>query len=181
MSSNELAGKPVMIRQLFDPDSSTYTYLLADGRTRDAVVIDSVYERHARDAALIRELGLRLRYTLDTHCRADHVTGAWLMKEEFGSKIGLSPAYRAKNIDQPLVPGSAIRLGAETLDICATPGHTDGCLSFITGDRKMVFTGDALLVRSAGRTAFQEGSPHKLFWSIHEQLFTLLDDCVVYP
>jgi len=170
-----------MIRQLFDPDSSTYTYLLADGRTRDAVVIDSVYERHARDAALIRELGLRLRYTLDTHCHADHVTGAWLMKEEFGSKIGLSPAYGAKNIDQPLVPGSVIRFGAETLEIRATPGHTDGCLSFVTGDRKMVFTGDALLVRSTGRTDFQEGSPHKLFRSIREQLFTLPDDCVVYP
>ena len=70
----------MLIRQLFDPVSSTYTYLLADDRTRDAVLIDSVYERHARDAALIRELGLRLRYTLDTHCHADHVTGAWLMR-----------------------------------------------------------------------------------------------------
>src|SRR5438270_10273814 len=104
-----------MIRQLFDPVSSTYTYLLADSRTRDAVLIDSVYKRHARDAALIRELGLRLRYTLDTHCHADHVTGAWLMREECGSKIGLSPAYGAQNIDLPLVPGSVVRFGAETL------------------------------------------------------------------
>lgn len=170
-----------MIRQLFDPVSSTYTYLLADDRARDAVLIDSVYERHARDAALIRELGLRLRYTLDTHCHADHVTGAWLMREECGSKIGLSPAYGAKNIDQPLVPGTVVRFGAETLEVRATPGHTDSCLSFVTGDRKMVFTGDALLVRGAGRTDFQDGSPHKLFRSIREQLFTLPDDCVVYP
>jgi glyoxylase-like metal-dependent hydrolase (beta-lactamase superfamily II)/rhodanese-related sulfurtransferase len=170
-----------MIRQLFDPVSSTYTYLLADDRTRDAVLIDSVYEQHARDAALIRELGLRVRYTLDTHCHADHVTGAWLMREELGSEIGLSPAYGAQNIDQPLVPGSVVRFGAETLEIRATPGHTDSCLSFLSGDRKMVFTGDALLVRGAGRTDFQGGSPHKLFRSIREQLFTLPDDCVVYP
>src|SRR5438132_561099 len=106
-----------MIRQLFDSVSSTYTYLLADDRTRDAVLIDCVYERHARDAALIRELDLRLRYTLETHCHADHVTGAWLMREEFGSKIGLSPAYGAKNIDQPLVAGSVIHCGAETLEV----------------------------------------------------------------
>jgi glyoxylase-like metal-dependent hydrolase (beta-lactamase superfamily II)/rhodanese-related sulfurtransferase len=170
-----------MIRQLFDPVSSTYTYLLADGQTSDAVLIDCVYERHARDAALIRELGLKLRYTLDTHCHADHVTGAWLMRKECGSKIGLSPAYGAQNIDQPLVPGSVVRFGAETLEVRATPGHTNSCLSFVSGDRKMVFTGDTLLVRGAGRTDFQEGSPHKLFRSIHEQLFTLPEDCIVYP
>ena len=171
----------MMIRQLFDSTSSTYSYLLADDRTREAVLIDSVFEQHARDAALIRELGLKLRYTLDTHCHADHVTGAWLMKEAFGSKIGLSPVYSAKNIDQPLAPGDVIRFGTETLGIRATPGHTDGCLSFVTGDRKIVFTGDALLVRGAGRTDFQQGNPHQLFRSICEQLFTLPDDCIVYP
>ena len=145
------------------------------------MLIDSVFEQHARDAALIRELGLKLRYTLDTHCHADHVTGAWLMKKAFGSKIGLSPEYGAKNVDLPLAHGDVVRFGAQSLEVRATPGHTDGCLSFVTGDRKMVFTGDALLVRGAGRTDFQQGDPHRLFRSIREQLFTLPDDCIVYP
>ena len=171
----------MIFRQLFDSVSSTYTYLLADERTREAVLVDSVFEQHARDAALIRELGLALKYTLDTHCHADHVTGAWLMKEEFGSKIGLAMAYGASNVDKPLVHGDVIRFGAQSLEIRATAGHTAGCLSFVTENARMVFTGDALLIRSAGRTDFQEGNASQLFRSIREQLFTLPDDCVVYP
>lgn len=170
-----------MFRQLFDQASSTYSYLLADERSRDAVLVDPVFEQHARDAALIRELELRLLFTLDTHCHADHVTGAWLMKSALGSRIGLSRAYGAANVDRPLVHADVIRFGAEALEVRATPGHTDGCLSFVTADHGMVFTGDALLVRGAGRTDFQQGDPCRLFRSIREQLFTLPDDCVVYP
>jgi glyoxylase-like metal-dependent hydrolase (beta-lactamase superfamily II)/rhodanese-related sulfurtransferase len=171
----------MIVRQLFDQVSSTYSYLLADERTHDAVLVDPVFEQHARDAALIRELGLTLRCTLDTHCHADHVTGAWLMKAALGSKIGLSPAYGAQNVDEPLADGDVVRFGAESLEVRATPGHTDGCLSFVTADRKMVFTGDALLVRGAGRTDFQHGDAHLLFRSIRERLFSLPDDCIVYP
>jgi glyoxylase-like metal-dependent hydrolase (beta-lactamase superfamily II)/rhodanese-related sulfurtransferase len=171
----------MIFRQLFDHVSSTYTYLLADEATREAVLIDPVFERHVRDAALIRELDLKLLYTLDTHCHADHVTGAWLMKEALGSKAALAKAYDAANIDVPLVDGDVIRFGEEALEVRATPGHTDGCLSFVTSDRKMVFTGDALLVRGAGRTDFQAGDPALLYQSIKEQLFSLPDDCVVYP
>jgi sulfur dioxygenase len=171
----------MILRQLFDPVSSTYTYLLADERTREAVLVDSVFEQHGRDAALIRELGLTLRFTLDTHCHADHVTGAWLMKQALGSRIGLAMAYGASNVDQPLVHGDVLRFGAQCLEIRATPGHTAGCLSFVTAKRRMVFTGDALLIRSAGRTDFQEGKASQLFRSIREQLFTLPDDCAVYP
>jgi len=170
-----------VIRQLFDQVSSTYSYLLADDETREAVLVDSVFEQHARDAALIRELGLRLLFVLDTHCHADHVTGAWLMKAAFGCKIGLSPAYQAKNVDLELVHGAVVRFGAQSLEVRATPGHTPGCLSFVSGDHRMVFTGDALLVRGAGRTDFQQGDAHRLFHSIREQLFTLPDDCIVYP
>jgi len=171
----------MLFRQLFDPVSSTYSYLLADEGTREAVLIDCVYERHARDAGLVRELGLKLLYTLDTHCHADHVTGAWLMRAAFGSRIGLSPVYGASNIDLPLRHGDVVRFGAEALEVRATPGHTDGCLSFVTADHARVFTGDALLVRGAGRTDFQQGDAHRLFTSIREQLFTLPDACVVYP
>lgn len=171
----------MIFRQLFDTVSSTYTYLLADAPSRQAVLIDPVFERHARDAALIRELGLELRYTLDTHCHADHVSGAWLMKSALGSQIGMSPAYDAKNVDVPLVHGTIVRFGAASLEVRATPGHTSGCVSLVTGDHTMVFTGDALLVRGAGRTDFQSGDAHQLFRSVREQLFTLPDDCVVYP
>ena len=171
----------MIFRQLFDQVSSTYTYLLADERTREAVLIDSVFEQHARDAALIRELELALLCTLDTHCHADHVTGAWLMRAAFGGQLALAAVYGAENVDRPLAHGDAVQFGAHALEIRATPGHTAGCLSFATGDHGMVFTGDALLVRGAGRTDFQQGDAARLFRSIREQLFTLPDACLVYP
>ncbi len=171
----------MIFRQLFDSTSSTYTYLLADAGTKAAVLIDPVFEQHTRDAALIRELGLRLEHTLDTHCHADHVSGAWLMKEALGSKIAMSPVYGATNVDVPLVHGARIPFGEQALEARATPGHTDGCVSLVTSDHAMVFTGDALLVRAAGRTDFQSGDAARLYRSITEQLFTLPDACVVYP
>jgi glyoxylase-like metal-dependent hydrolase (beta-lactamase superfamily II)/rhodanese-related sulfurtransferase len=171
----------MLFRQLFDQVSSTYTYLLADQRTREAVLVDPVFEQHTRDAALVRELGLKLLATLDTHCHADHVTGAWLMRNALGSKIGFSDRYQAANVDIPLNHGDVFHFGAEALEVRATPGHTAGCLSFVTKDHKMVFTGDALLVRGAGRTDFQQGDAHLLFHSIHDRLFTLPDDCLVFP
>jgi glyoxylase-like metal-dependent hydrolase (beta-lactamase superfamily II)/rhodanese-related sulfurtransferase len=171
----------MIFRQLFDQGSSTYTYLLADENTREALLIDCVFEQHARDAALIRELGLALVTVLDTHCHADHVTGAWLMKTAFGCKAGLSPVYEATNVDLSLRHGDALRFGGHALEVRATPGHTSGCLSFVSADAKLVFTGDALLVRGAGRTDFQQGDAHRLFRSIREQLFSLPDDYVVYP
>jgi len=145
------------------------------------VLIDPVLEQHRRDAALLRELGVRLLCTLDTHCHADHVTGAWAMKQAFGSRIGLAEVYRAANVDLPLTHGTVVRFGAEFLEVRATPGHTAGCLSFVSGDHCHVFTGDALLVRAVGRTDFQQGNATQLFESVHTQLFTLPDECVVHP
>jgi sulfur dioxygenase len=171
----------MIFRQLYDAVSSTYSYLLGDPHTGRAVLIDPVFEKHQRDAALVRELGLDLVYTLDTHCHADHVTGAWLMKDALGSRIALAAAYGAANVDVPLSHGDRVEFGRIALEVRATPGHTAGCLSFVTTDHRMVFTGDALLIRGAGRTDFQEGNPHTLFRSINERLFTLPDDCVVYP
>ncbi|HEX4450125.1 MAG TPA: MBL fold metallo-hydrolase [Kofleriaceae bacterium] len=181
MSELAYDGAAMIIRQLFDLTSFTHTYLLVDERTRDAVVIDSVFEQHARDAALVRELGVTLRYALDTHCHADHVTGAWLMKRAFGAQIGLAAVYGAAEIDRALVHGDVLAFGACALEVRAVPGHTAGCLAVVTADRRAVFTGDALLVRGAGRTDFQQGDAHQLFRSIRGQLFTLPDDCVVYP
>jgi sulfur dioxygenase len=171
----------VIFRQLFDASSCTYTYLLADDATREAVLIDTVFEQHARDAALVRELELELLATLDTHCHADHVSGAWRMKKTFGSRIAMAKVYGAKNVDIPLDHEEHVMFGRAALEVRATPGHTDGCLSFVLDSEAMAFTGDALLVRGAGRTDFQNGSAHRLFRSIREQLFTLSDACVVYP
>ena len=161
----------MLFRQFFDDVSSTYTYLVADEETREAVLIDSVFEKHTRDAALIRELGLKLVVSLDTHCHADHVTGAWRLKAELGTRIGLSAVYCAKNVDMPPSHGDTVRVGACSLEVRATPGHTQGCLSFVTADRTKVFTGDALLVRGTGRTDFQLGDPRRLFRSIRQELF----------
>lgn len=171
----------LIFRPLFDAASSTWSYLLADAETREAVLIDPVFERHARDAALIRELGLRLLTTLDTHVHADHVTGAWRMAATLGSRIGLSAAAGAEGVDLPLRHGDLVRFGAFTLEVRATPGHTDGCLSFVCHAPRMVFTGDCLLIRGAGRTDFQQGDAARMFRSIHEQIFTLPDDTLIYP
>ena len=175
----------MIFRQLFDQTSSTYSYLLADEPTGEAVLIDPVFERHGRDLALIRELDLKLVAVLDTHCHADHVTGAWLMKQAFAGErdvqIGAAAVYQAQNVDRPLRSGDVVTFGGEVLEVRATPGHTAGCLSFVLQGGRAVFTGDALLVRGAGRTDFQQGDPSLLFRSIQEQLFTLPDDCLVYP
>jgi glyoxylase-like metal-dependent hydrolase (beta-lactamase superfamily II)/rhodanese-related sulfurtransferase len=171
----------MLFRQLFDQVSSTYSYLLADEASREAVLVDPVFEQHARDAALIRELGLKLTGTLDTHCHADHVSGAWSMKSAFASRIGLARVYGAENVDLPLGHGDRVPFGARSLEVRATPGHTAGCLSFVSDDQSLVLTGDALLVRGAGRTDFQQGDAARLFRSIREQLFTLPDACLVYP
>src|SRR5262245_22131435 len=119
----------MLFRQLFDTASFTYTYLLADPRSRKAVIIDPVFERHTRDAGLLRELELELVYTIDTHCHADHVTGAWLLREAFGGKIVLSRRYAATNVDVPVDDGDVLRFGELALEVRATPGHTSGCLT----------------------------------------------------
>lgn len=169
----------MLFRQLFDPTSSTYTYLLAsDGQ---AVLVDPVFEQHARDAALIRELDLSLGITLDTHVHADHVTGAWRMKEAFGSRVGLAAAAGAEGVDEPLADGMRIAFGARSLLVRATPGHTSGCLTFVLDDESMAFTGDCLLIRGAGRTDFQQGDARRMYRSIREVLFALPDECALYP
>mgnify|MGYP001290623127 CR=1 FL=1 len=168
-----------VFRQLFDATSSTYTYLLAsDG---EAVLIDPVFEQVRRDAALLRELGLRLLATLDTHVHADHVTGAWLLKQRLGSQILVSAAAGAAGADRLLQHGEHVAFGRRHLEVRATPGHTNGCLSCVLDDQTMAFTGDALLIRGCGRTDFQQGSAERLHASVHTQLFSLPPGCLIYP
>lgn len=173
----------LIFRQLFDQDSSTYTYLLADPRSREAVLIDPVFEQHARDRALIEELNLTLVYTLDTHCHADHVTGAWRLQQALGSQIAISGRYGdlIEGADRRLEQGDRIAFGDRSLTVRATPGHTDGCITYVLDDASMAFTGDCLLIRGAGRCDFQQGNAATMYHSIQTQIFTLPDDCLIYP
>jgi glyoxylase-like metal-dependent hydrolase (beta-lactamase superfamily II)/rhodanese-related sulfurtransferase len=171
----------LIFRQLQDPTSSTFTYLLADRESREAILIDPVFEQAQRDAALIAELDLKLKYTLDTHLHADHITAAWQMKELLGSRIAIAAAAGTTGADIEVEPGDRINFGERSLVARATPGHTNGCMSFVLDDRSMVFTGDALLIRGAGRTDFQQGNARKLYESVVNELFTLPDSCIVYP
>lgn len=171
----------MIFRQLYDPQSSTYTYLLADGASREAVLIDPVFEQARRDAALIDELGLKLAWTLETHVHADHVTAAWLLREKLGSRIALSRAGGAEGADKYLGAGERIGFGKRHLEARPTPGHTAGCVTYVLDDRSMAFTGDALFIRGCGRTDFQGGDARTLFRSVREQIFSLPDGCLVYP
>jgi sulfur dioxygenase len=171
----------LIFRQLFDPQSSTFTYLLADGETKEAVIVDPVFEQMRRDAALIDELGLRLAWTLETHVHADHVTAAYLLKRRLDARIALARASGAEGADRWLDAGDTIAVGKHQLAVRATPGHTSGCLTYVLDDGGMAFTGDCLLIRGTGRTDFQGGDAATMYRSVHEQIFTLPGACLLYP
>jgi sulfur dioxygenase len=171
----------LIFRQLFDPQSSTYTYLLGDTRRGAAILIDPVFEQARRDAALLRELGLSLKATLETHVHADHVTGAWLMKRQTGSMIALSAESGATGADRYLAHGDRVPFGDRWLEVRATPGHTHGCVTYVADDERMAFTGDCLLIRGCGRTDFQQGDPRAMYRSVRSQILTLPPSCLLYP
>jgi sulfur dioxygenase len=168
----------MLIRQLFDRETSTYTYLVADETTREAVLIDPVREQIGRDLRLVDELGLRLRFVLETHVHADHVTSASEIAERTGARTAAS-SLGARCAHIHLQDGDVLQLGALELRAVATPGHTRDSMSFVIGDH--VFTGDALLVRGTGRTDFQSGDAGALYDSITGKLFTLPDATTVWP
>ncbi|MEX1196590.1 MAG: MBL fold metallo-hydrolase [Pseudohongiellaceae bacterium] len=171
----------MIFRQLYDDTSSTYTYLLGDESSREAILIDPVFEQVQRDLALLRELDLTLKLAVDTHAHADHVTAAWLLKQHTGCLIGLSAAVEARNVDIALSDGDRFGVRNINLDVRSTPGHTNGCNTYVLEDQSMAFTGDALLIRGCGRSDFQQGDPARLYQSITRQIFTLPDHCLIYP
>jgi glyoxylase-like metal-dependent hydrolase (beta-lactamase superfamily II) len=169
----------MIFRQLFEPLSSTYTYLLGCEETGQAVLIDPVIVAIDRDWAEVNRLGLTLAYTLDTHIHADHITAALELKRKAGSKIA-APAYdRLACADVGIEDGKPFQLGSIALQPLHTPGHTDGHFAYLFGDR--VFTGDALLIDGCGRTDFQNGDAGALYRSVRNKLFSLPDDVLVYP
>lgn len=168
----------MIVRQLFDAETGTYTYLIADPETRAAALIDPVIEQIDRDLGLVRELGLDLAYVLETHVHADHVTAAGLIRERTGAKT-VAGARGAPCVDVAVRHGEGIALGQVTIRVLETPGHTDDSLSFSVPGA--VFTGDALLIRGTGRTDFQNGDAGDLYDSITRVLFVLPDSTMVYP
>ncbi len=172
-------NQSIIFYQLFELESSTYTYLLADPVSKEAVLIDSVLETVERDLKLIRELGVNLKYILDTHVHADHITGAGKLRTMTGAKSAISHQAKVDCVDHPLKDGDKLFIGNTAIIALETPGHTNSCMSFLVENR--VFTGDALLIRGTGRTDFQGGSSETLFDSIHQKIFTLSDHMEVYP
>lgn len=171
--------KPALFHQMFEAESSTYTYLIADPETGEAALIDPVLETIERDLKLVKELNLKLKYVLDTHIHADHVTAAGEIRKRTSAQSAVSAKAGVDCVDLPLEEGSELFLGKRKIKALATPGHTDTCLSYLFENR--LFTGDALLIRGCGRTDFQQGSAEKLYDSVVGKLFQLPEDTLVYP
>lgn len=169
----------MIFRQLFETETSTYSYLLGCQRTRRALLIDPVVSEIEQYLQLLQNLDLKLIYTLETHVHADHVTAAGQLREQIGSKSVVHRDAGAMCADLLVTDGVTLQVGDLDLEVRHTPGHTGGCVSYVMADR--VFTGDALLINGSGRTDFQQGDAGLLYDSITRKLFSLPPDTLVYP
>jgi sulfur dioxygenase len=170
----------MLFRQLFDPATSTYTYLVADSQTLEAALIDPVLEQVERDRVLLQQLGLTLLYCLETHVHADHITGASELRRQTGC-ISVVPEHaQVECADQFIDDRDRLKIGAIEIEAIATPGHTDSHLAYLINGTHLL-TGDALLIRGCGRTDFQSGDAGVLFDAVTQRLFTLPDTTLVYP
>lgn len=167
------------IRQLFDYDTWTYTYLIWDEKTKEAAVIDSVLEQVDRDEQHIKELDLKVKYLLETHIHADHITGAGPLRKRMGGQLVVHKNSGSECADILAVDGDVFKLGDQEIHVLHTPGHTNNDITYkIDG---AVFTGDTLLVRDCGRTDFQLGDNESMYRSLTEVLFKLPEDTLVFP
>ncbi|XP_006823304.1 persulfide dioxygenase ETHE1, mitochondrial-like [Saccoglossus kowalevskii] len=174
----------LIFRQLFDYQSYTYTYLLGDDETTEAVLIDPVIELVKRDARVIEDLGLKLIFALNTHVHADHVTGTGELKKLYPMCRSVIAEVSKAKADVHVVEGDAITFGRFTLKVVSTPGHTEGCQTYIlhqNGKSVIAFTGDALLIRGCGRTDFQQGDSAQLYDSVHDKILSLPPQTFLYP
>lgn len=169
----------LVFRQLFEPVSSTCTYLLGCAETGAAVLIDPVMPAWQRDLHVVAELGLKLVMTIDTHIHADHITSASLLRREVGSRIAMPALDALPCTDVGMEDGVPLQVGSLRLDPMHTPGHTGNHFAVLAGDR--VFTGDALLIDGCGRTDFQSGDARALYQSVRGKLFNLAPETLVYP
>ncbi|XP_041510872.1 persulfide dioxygenase ETHE1, mitochondrial [Microtus oregoni] len=181
LSQRSSSRAPVLLRQMFEPKSCTYTYLLGDPESREALLIDPVLETAQRDAQLVKELGLKLLYAVNTHCHADHITGSGALRSLLPGCQSVISRLSGAQADVHIEEGDSIHFGSFALETRASPGHTPGCVTFVLDDQSMAFTGDALLIRGCGRTDFQQGCARTLYHSVHEKIFTLPGNCLIYP
>ena len=169
----------MIFHQLFEPLSSTFTYLIGCEDTGAAVLIDPVVNSIERDLGELQRLGLKLAFTLETHIHADHITAALHLKQQVGSRIAAPAFDRLESTDVGVTEGTPFQVGSVVVQPLHTPGHTDGHFAYVVQGR--VFTGDALLIDGCGRTDFQNGDVKALYHSVNDKLFTLPDNCLVYP
>lgn len=169
----------LIFEQLFDADSSTYTYLIGDRGAGVCALVDPVREQLERDLARVDALGLKLIHTLETHIHADHVTSGNALAEQRGTRPVLSARSSVSCDALRVKQGDRFSLGGVEITVIETPGHTPESVSFYFESR--VLTGDALMVGTCGRTDFQGGDPGTLFDSVHQRLFTLPEDTLVFP
>jgi glyoxylase-like metal-dependent hydrolase (beta-lactamase superfamily II) len=169
----------MLFRQLFDSESSTYTYILGDPAWHEAIVIDPVLDHIQPIIEILKTESMRLTHILDTHVHADHITGAGALRAQTGAQVVMSREAGAPCADILVDDEDFIVLGDDVIRVIRTPGHTPGCTSYRWHDR--VFTGDALLIGGCGRTDFQGGDASALYQSVTQKLFTLPDETLVYP
>ncbi|KAG8188798.1 hypothetical protein JTE90_009190 [Oedothorax gibbosus] len=171
----------IIFRQLFDSKSCTYTYLLADATCRSAALIDPVLEQVQRDLQLVKDLNLNLLYAVNTHCHADHITGTGAIKKLLSNCQSVISRSSGAKADRHLDPMEILKIGGIELEVRPTPGHTNGCVTYVCHKEQMAFTGDAVLYRGCGRTDFQEGDSATLYDSVHKQIFSLPESYLLYP
>ncbi len=170
----------MLFRQLYDSESSTYTYLLADLALKEAILVDPVLEQVERDWQLLKELDLSLRYCLETHIHADHITGTGKLRELTGCSGIVPENAQADCADRHIQDEEDLELGSIVIEAIATPGHTDSHMAYLVNGER-VLTGDVLFIRGCGRTDFQNGDAGTLYDSVTKKLFTLPDATLVYP
>ncbi|BAQ59856.1 hydroxyacylglutathione hydrolase [Geminocystis sp. NIES-3708] len=169
-----------IFRQFFDPETSSYTYLIADNYTKEAVLVDSVLEQVDRDLEVLEDLGLKLIYSLETHLHADHITGAGKLRALTGCKVIVPYNPAVTKADRSLSGGETLKVGSVTIETITTPGHTASHITYFV-NKTHLLTGDALFIRGCGRTDFQGGDAGTLYDVVTEKLFTLPDETLVYP
>ena len=169
----------MIFRQMYDPVSSTYTYLLADRRGGEAILIDPVVDRVGQYLQLVEELDLKLVMAMDTHIHADHVTGIGELGKATQCATALGEMARAECVSHRYCEDEIIKAGNVHLKAIYTPGHTDDSYSFVMDDR--IFTGDTLMIRGTGRTDFQNGDAGAQYDSLFDKILRLPDETMVYP
>lgn len=169
-----------LFRQLFDKESSTYTYLLGCLDKKQALLVDPVDTMVERDLKLLKELDLQLLYAVNTHCHADHLTATGILKGLTDCRSVISESSGAK-ADIHLKCGDEVEYGNHKIQVVGTPGHTSGCMTFVSHSERFALTGDTLLIRGCGRTDFQEGDAGMLYEAVHSKIFSLPEDYLLYP